>query len=229
MAEARRRARRQPGERRTVVRNPEAARKALLKTALELFERKGFAGTPVQDVVDGANLTKGAFYHHFASKEDLLLELHDTFIDDQLERAREIVAIKDLPADEKLRRLVTDALLQPMSRYKSEITVFIQERRFMTGAIFEEVQRKRDEFEHFFVEVIEQGMKEGVFRKVGSARLVAFGIIGMGAWSYIWLDVDGQVTPVEIGNLYAEIFINGLKEPSETKATTKPRKPATGS
>lgn len=210
MADARRRGRRRPGERRTVVRNPEAARKALLKSALELFERKGFAGTSVQSVVDGANLTKGAFYHHFESKEDLLLELHDAFINDQLERARQIVSRDDLPADVMLRRLVAEALLQPMLIYKSEITVFIQERRFMTSEIFEEVRGKRDRFERYFVDVIERGMRDGVFREVGPARLVAFGIIGMGAWSYVWLDVDGPLTPAEIGDIYAEIVMNGL-------------------
>ncbi|WP_207944897.1 TetR/AcrR family transcriptional regulator [Actinomadura rubrisoli] len=207
-----------------MVRNPEAARKALMKVALDLFERKGFAGTSVQSVVDGANLTKGAFYHHFASKEHLLLELHDTFIDDQLERARRIVSLEDLPVDQMLRRLVTEALLQPMSIYKSEITVFIQERRYMTGEIFEDVQRKRDRFEHYFVEVIERGMREGVFREVGPPLLVAFGLIGMGAWTYVWLDAGGSLSPTEIGDMYADMLINGLVAPDGTEPRKTARK-----
>lgn len=42
--------------------------------ALELFQRKGYNGTSVQDLVDAAGAPKGTFYNHFASKEDLAAE-----------------------------------------------------------------------------------------------------------------------------------------------------------
>ncbi|MBS1887883.1 MAG: helix-turn-helix transcriptional regulator, partial [Actinobacteria bacterium] len=74
-----------------VSRDPDGTRRALVETALGLFEAHGYAGTPVQRIVDQAGLTKGAFYHHFETKEDLLYEIHDEFIDDQLSRAREVM------------------------------------------------------------------------------------------------------------------------------------------
>ena len=72
------------------------------------LRRDGFDGTSVQSIVEQANVTKGGFYHHFASKQALLHEIHDRFIDFHLERMRELLAIEDLPADELLRRLVRD-------------------------------------------------------------------------------------------------------------------------
>lgn len=197
-------------QRRSFVRDPEGARRALLDSAIHLFEQFGYAATSVQRVVDRAGLTKGAFYHHFSNKDDLLLQVHDEFIDFQLERARTVVADPDLGPDERLHRLITEALLEPLSVYKSEITVFIQERRFLSGEVFAEVQAKRDEFERYFVDVIEQGMREGVFRQVGPARLVAFGIIGMGAWTHVWLDAEGPTSPTEIGNIYGSLLLDGL-------------------
>ncbi|MGH3242044.1 MAG: TetR/AcrR family transcriptional regulator [Spirillospora sp.] len=208
MAEPRGRTGNRRGGRR-VVRDPEGARRALLASAVRLFEKNGYSATSVQSVVDGAGLTKGAFYHHFASKEDLLLAVHDEFIDYQLYRARQIVA-KDMPADTMLRQLTVEVLLEPLSVYKAEITVFLQERKFLSGEMFAGIQEKRGEFERCFVDVIERGMDEGVFRRVGPPRLVAFGIIGMAAWTHVWLDSEGPVSPTELGEIYAEMLIDGL-------------------
>ncbi|MBS1886561.1 MAG: helix-turn-helix transcriptional regulator, partial [Actinobacteria bacterium] len=92
MAPRQRKKRKARAARSEAVRDPDGTRRALVETALGLFEAHGYAGTPVQRIVDQAGLTKGAFYHHFETKEDLLYEIHDEFIDDQLSRAREVMA-----------------------------------------------------------------------------------------------------------------------------------------
>ena len=195
---------------RSRVRDPEGAQRALLAAGIQLFERQGYAATSVQSLVDAAGLTKGAFYHHFTSKDDLLRRVHDEFIDYQLSRARTVLSEPGLPTDQRLRRLIVEALLEPMAIYKAEITVFLQEYRFLSGETFTDIKRKRDEFERYFVDLIEHGMVEGKFRRVGPARVVAFGIIGMGAWTHTWLDLNGPLHPEEIGDLYADLILGGL-------------------
>lgn len=46
-------------------------RTALLDSAERLVLDRGFAGAPVDRIVEGAGATKGAFFHHFASKQAL--------------------------------------------------------------------------------------------------------------------------------------------------------------
>jgi AcrR family transcriptional regulator len=188
---------------------PSDTREALLRSALALFERLGYDATSVQQIVDDAHRTKGAFYHHWESKEALLRDLHDEFIDDQLERARAVID-RDLPPEEMLRELVTEVLMEPLSVYKSEITVFLHEHRFLSDAAFAEIRRKRDEFENIVVGVIKRGMDTGAFKKVGTPQLVAFGVIGMCAWSYTWLEAKGKLSPREIGETYGDILVKGL-------------------
>ena len=48
-----------------------SARTRLLTAALSLIRRKGFAATSVDELCAAAGVTKGAFFHHFRSKEDL--------------------------------------------------------------------------------------------------------------------------------------------------------------
>jgi len=44
----------------------------LLSVAERLFLKKGYRATTVEEIARGAGLTKGAFYHHFKNKEDIL-------------------------------------------------------------------------------------------------------------------------------------------------------------
>ena len=48
-----------------------ATRRALLAAGRELFTARGFAGTPREDIVEKAGVTRGALHHHFGRKADL--------------------------------------------------------------------------------------------------------------------------------------------------------------
>ncbi|MEX0873984.1 MAG: TetR/AcrR family transcriptional regulator [Actinomycetota bacterium] len=49
----------------------ESTRRQLLGVARELFATRGYASTPLDEVVERAGVTKGALYHHFKTKRDL--------------------------------------------------------------------------------------------------------------------------------------------------------------
>src|SRR6516162_11861626 len=52
------------------IRQPDS-RTRLLDAAMQVIRAKGYSGTTVDDICTTAGLTKGAFFHHFESKEDL--------------------------------------------------------------------------------------------------------------------------------------------------------------
>lgn len=57
---------------------PEVTEERILEAAQRLFLEKGYDNTTIQDIVDQlGGLTKGAVYHHFKSKEEILDKVGD--------------------------------------------------------------------------------------------------------------------------------------------------------
>jgi AcrR family transcriptional regulator len=61
-------------------------REALISASRDLFGRRGFAAVGTEEIVRSAGLTRGALYHHFASKEDLFRAVYEAVERDLVER-----------------------------------------------------------------------------------------------------------------------------------------------
>jgi len=67
---------------------------AFLKAGTRCFNQKGFSGTSLDEIAEQLQVSKGAFYYHFANKEALLTQCFDYTLD-QLERVMARVASLD--------------------------------------------------------------------------------------------------------------------------------------
>ena len=56
---------------------PEETVRLILDVATRLFAEKGYDRTSLQDIINETKLSKGAIYHHFSSKEDILEAIFD--------------------------------------------------------------------------------------------------------------------------------------------------------
>lgn len=65
----------------TQKRPREERQQEILEAALRIFVRKGYADTRMDDIVDATGLSKGAIYHHFASKHELFVALIEHWMD----------------------------------------------------------------------------------------------------------------------------------------------------
>ena len=55
----------------------EATREELVATARRLFAERGYADVGTEEIVRAAGVTRGALYHHFDSKRELLAAVHE--------------------------------------------------------------------------------------------------------------------------------------------------------
>lgn len=192
---------------------PEETRQGIIDSALKLFGEKGYAATSVQEITEAAGVTKGAFYHHFESKEDLLRLIHDEFLDYQLAILRVALDSDEDPA-ELLRKLI-ETLLASTTQYLANVTVFYLERRNFSPSQYKAVKRKRDEFDRLFLQVFERGVSEGRFRSDLDPRIVSLGVVGMLAWVHQWYRPGGRYTAAQIADIFSRLALDGLLVPSD--------------
>lgn len=80
-----------------MARDAAATRRRIMDAAIPLILEQGFAGTSVDAIVAKAGVTKGAFFHHFATKTELAHELVDrwvegdaVFVEETMQRAERL-------------------------------------------------------------------------------------------------------------------------------------------
>lgn len=88
-------------------RDGSATRSRLLDAAQGIVLERGFAGTSVDDVLAQAGSTKGAFFHHFASKADLGRALVDRWAQAATDHLERTMARAEQLAADPLERLLT--------------------------------------------------------------------------------------------------------------------------
>ena len=185
-------------------------RSAIVEAAVELFYEHGYAATGVQQIVDAAGCTKGAFYHYWNSKLDLLLEIHDTFHHYAIGRGREILD-RRLPADEALHAVVVE-LFRQLELYRKHMTVVFHQAIYTPYADYPQSRALRDEFELIVKSIISDGVESGVFRDdLEQTNVMAFGVMSFSSWATNWYRPGGKMTAEQIGEMYARVIVDGLR------------------
>jgi AcrR family transcriptional regulator len=140
-------------------------RNKILESAQRLVYTKGYEGMSIQDILADQQISKGAFYHYFPSKQALLEALIDHLADQVLELLNPIVRDEHLPATDKLQRFFDVAAHWKTARKEYLLTLmrtwYADENallRLKTQAAL------MPRISPLFTTVIHQGVDEGVFR-----------------------------------------------------------------
>ena len=112
--------------------HPEQTVQLILDTATRLFLQKGYDETTLQDIIDATKLSKGAIYHHFASKEAILIAVVDRMGEFNSAVLAEIRDRKGLTGAEKLRELFrTSMTLSFQGKILHMLPFLIENPKFM--------------------------------------------------------------------------------------------------
>jgi TetR/AcrR family transcriptional regulator, acrAB operon repressor len=189
----------------------------LLKAALEVFSRKGYASTTLEDVAKETGVTRGAIYWHFGSKT----ELYGALLNKYSSRGSEITqaaAAEGGSLTDILRRVFTRLLeaveTDPALRAVMEISLFKTE----WTPDLSDYRKQQQENSHFLVagiaETLRQGVATGDLRPdidpLEMAR--AFVAFSNGA-IYLWLQDPASFSLKESASALAEIFMKGISAP----------------
>lgn len=181
-------------------------RAEIVSAAGRLFSEAGYHVTSMRDLARAVNLQGGSLYAHIESKEDVLWEIVNAAAD--LFLAGAAAVSEELPPAERLARLI-DAHLSVMAREIRHATVFFHEWRFLSPERRAQVQSRRDEYESYFMRVIQEGAERGVFQ-IESPRLATLFVLSALNWTYQWYDPAGKLAPDELARQYTGMILNAL-------------------
>jgi AcrR family transcriptional regulator len=164
----------------------EETRSRILDVAQEAFARYGYDATGVAEICRRSGVTKGGFYHHFPSKQDVFLEMLERWLeglDQQLEVMRS--GEETVPEELLAMTAMVPAVFQDAG---GRLPLFLE---FLTKAghsstVWQATVAPFRKYHTFFAEMIEDGLEEGSLSDVepdlASNLLLAFavGLLALG-------------------------------------------------
>jgi AcrR family transcriptional regulator len=141
-----------------------AKRNEILNTAQRLVFVKGYENMSIQDILDELEISKGAFYHYFDSKQALLDGLVERLVNEIQQVLRPIIAAKELTAVEKLQRYFSAG-----GRWKTDRKPLMLKLLRVWYTDSNALVRQKQQAEGMkqiapgLVEIVRQGIAEGVF------------------------------------------------------------------
>ena len=203
-----------PGRKRRAKRprnaDPNASTRVdILKAAAKAFRRLGYHGATVEEIAAALRMKKGNLYYYFRNKEEILFACHQYSLD-RLAQLLGDIQQSTLSPDEKLRRLIVAFVHTILDELHG--TALFLDLEALTPAHLKAVIVRRDAFEHGVRQVLAEGMTTGMFGS-GDPKLLAFALFGAVNWIPRWFSPDGPASSQQIGDLFSDFFIRGLKQP----------------
>jgi AcrR family transcriptional regulator len=179
------------------------------RAAVGLFAAQGYANTSVQQIVEAAGVTKGAMYHYFESKDDLLFAIYDRMLSLQKSHLDDIVA-RDGSADQILRAACID-VAETTIEFLDEAAVFFRSQHMLTAPRQQEVVRRRREYHDEFAALIQRGQDAGLYRTdIPQALLIANFFSDLHYLSY-WYDPEGPEGKTLVAEQLTDLFMRGIR------------------
>jgi TetR/AcrR family acrAB operon transcriptional repressor len=192
----------------------EITKQNLLAAGLEVFSRKGYKATRVEDIARQANVTTGAIYHHFGGKSALYIALVEKSSTKSNRLAQQIVEEGGTPAT-ILRRLLVHLFefAEEDQEYRAVIELFLNKTELSPelSIITEQARKGRRQLAQFFSNLIRKGIEAGEFRPDVSSEDAALTLVGfMNGMGLIWVQDPEHFSIKERAENLVDSFLSGI-------------------
>ena len=179
----------------------------LLKAAVAVFSRQGYAATSTREVAALLGMQKASLYYHIEGKEDLLYFICRS----SLERIRSDVAsaLQGVPDPLDRIRLLIVSHIESMLRDADEHSTTLAEMQLLSPARFTHIRALRDSYEDLVRSVLQDAQKAGLVRDDIDVKYLCLAVLGLMNRVLVWYRRKGPLAPGQLGELLAAIFLTG--------------------
>jgi AcrR family transcriptional regulator len=181
-------------------------RESILSASAVVFRRRGYNRSTIEEIAAELLLTKAGVYHYFSSKREILEHLCDHAMKAAEEAVEGAQAAGGRPA-QQLSRMLGDYARALME--EPAFTVLMRHLEEVGEASLADLQGRRKVIESRFQNVLENGVREGMF-EVADSRIAVFGMIGAINWIYAWYEEEGRLPAAEVRGALVSLAMNGI-------------------
>lgn len=182
----------------------------LLAEATRLFAERGYDRTSVQEIVEAAGVTKGALYHYFGSKDDLLHEIYGRVLRLQTERL-DAIAARGTDVRERLAEAAADVVVTSIENL-DDTKIFFRSMHQLGPDKQKAVRAERRRYHETFRSLIEEGQQGGHFRADLHPDLVVDFFFGSVHHLGIWYHADGPLSAREVAAEFADLLLHSVRQ-----------------
>jgi AcrR family transcriptional regulator len=193
----------------------------VLRAAIEVFHRKGYASASIQDVADTVGVLKGSLYHYIDSKEDLLARIFEGS-DEQTYAMMSAIEDRGLTAVERLGAFSRDWSLWHLTNVE-RASLYFSEWRHLTGKRLQAELRKRQDYESAVERMIAEVKAEGEAHPDLDARCAALLVTSAIDVVSSWYRRGSEDPPEYVAQVYADMIVAMV---CHSRGRKKPRRNA---
>lgn len=187
------------------IRYQEKKQKILEKAGM-LFTKKGYEKASLKEIAAKLNLKKGTLYYYVKSKDDLLFQIQMQALGKSNILINKVYK-KNIDSAQKIREIITGVVKISTRIYI--VGAMNQQALLLPPEMLEQVIIARKQFQDAFFQIIDDGIKEGIFED-NNSKIRTFSILGAMNWVTRWYNPQGDLTPEQIGDAMADFFIAGF-------------------
>jgi TetR/AcrR family transcriptional regulator, cholesterol catabolism regulator len=182
-------------------------REQIVSAAAALFDSRGYHATTMEDIATAVGIAKPTLYHYYRSKDEILNEIHEAFIDLLLAEHKQRAADFSLGPDELLEGIAGD-ILDLMETHRGHVRTFFEHHRELPARQRASIRRKRDRYAGIVENLLQQGVDQGIFDT--DPKLCALHFFGMCNWAYQWYRSGDEFSPRSIGEEFWHMLRDGI-------------------
>lgn len=184
-----------------------SAREKILLAAVQLFAEYGYHAAPLRDIARIAGIQAASIYYHYTSKQALLIEIMETYMQ-RLNANLERILREQNDPQQCLRAAIANHIRLHTS-YKSEFFIIDTEIRALEGENRTRIISLRDRYEYLLQELLRDGMERGVFRQ-SDVKVTSYAIIAMCTEVATWFRPNGRLSVQQVIDIYTQMITQGL-------------------
>jgi AcrR family transcriptional regulator len=192
----------------------------VFRAASEIFWRKGFTATTMQDIADKLGVLKGSLYYYIDTKEDLLWWIVEDVHAEWSTILEESHALEAEPI-ERIRVFIVRHITWYLTNLK-QVSVFFHDWRDLTGARYRQVRERRRAYEQVIRDLFAQAQAAGdISPDLDLAYAARYVLAAVNAVPN-WYRPSGSDSIENIAEAYADMTV-GLLTGTPNPAWTTPR------